>query len=55
MKGFLKFVAVVGVIVAILYGLLKLIRRLFRGSFKNTDLYIPKVPKDFYLPKIRRP
>jgi hypothetical protein len=54
MKTFLKVMVVMGVIIAILLGLFKLAQKVFGGSFKNKDLYIPKVPKDFYLPR-RRP
>jgi len=50
MKGFLKFVAVIGSLLL----LFKLAQKVFGSSFKNRDLYIPKVPKDFYLPR-RKP
>jgi len=50
MKTFLKVVAVIG----ILLGLFKLAQKVFGGSFKNKDLYIPKVSRDFYIPRRRR-
>jgi len=49
MRGFLKFAIVIGILI----GLFKLAQKVFGASFKNKDLYIPKAPKDFYIPKGR--
>jgi len=55
MKTFFKVILSIGAFIAILLGLYKLGQKVFGSSFKNKDLYIPKVSKDFYTPKIRRP
>lgn len=54
MKTFLKVIFGIGAVMALLIGLFKLAQKVFGGSFKNKDLYIPKVSKDFYVPRIRR-
>lgn len=54
MKTFLKVILGIGAFIVLLLGLYKLAQKVFGGSFKNKDLYIPKVSKDFYIPKIRR-
>jgi len=55
MKTFLKVILGIGTFIVLLLGLYRLAQKVFGSSFKNKDLYIPKVPKDFYLPRIRRP
>jgi hypothetical protein len=55
MKTFLKVILGIGTFIVLLLGLYRLAQKVFGSSFKNKDLYIPKVSKDFYLPRIRRP
>lgn len=43
-----------GFIALIIWVLFKLAKMLGTGSFKNKDLYIPKVGRDFYVPRARK-